>query len=63
MVLDLAEVQALEGFVDYSSQKFLGLRSDHGLYRFRGLNFGCAAVALTFHVFTGDLGAARSVAI
>jgi uncharacterized protein YndB with AHSA1/START domain len=51
--LELEGIGRLSGELDYVNEYFLGLRTDHAMYRFFGRNHFGSVVGLTVHDFSG----------
>jgi uncharacterized protein YndB with AHSA1/START domain len=53
---------SLDGVIDYATAQFLGVRTEHGLYRFFGRNHFGGVVGMSAHMFVDDLDAAAAEA-
>ncbi|WP_264483118.1 SRPBCC family protein [Streptomyces pinistramenti] len=52
--VQLPGAEPLDAVVDYRTDHFLGLRTDHGLYRFFGRNAFGGPVGISLHLFADD---------
>jgi hypothetical protein len=58
----LGDAGELDGVIDYSTQEFLGVRTDGGLYRFFGRNHYGHVVGMSAHMFVDGVDAAAQEA-